>query len=353
MIHVDNLAEIQQTLGPSAVIYNYNPIPIHGIENDTDNVLLNMDPVNCPIAAPIRAALLETKLMKHYNELFSQCLYPDLNKVFGIPLSALDTSTVYSFGDEIVASEYEHPEFKYPLSDCAREQLYDAMDIGIYDQIFGSDLLTRLASTLFFQRVVSDFDMVVQFEANKAEIIAEINEIEEMLETEEYDQATGERLKNLKTDAEEKRRKFIYYSAHDTTVGAFLSGMLNKQSEFPPFASQLLYEFHKDSSTNMGPEGYYVRITYNDEIIRIPNICKNAPTCDYATFKRFLQGRMFQGDVIEECNKTEVDWHYMYDDTYTVMIAAALVLVALAAIMMKIVMKQSRREEKQFYITSN
>ncbi len=78
----------------------------------------------------------------------------------------------------------------------------------------------------------------------------------------------GPFLENLKNDMNlaakgKQKYKYIIYSGHDNTICGIMSGMGTPLEYAPPYASHLDYELYKDGSE------YYVKIYYNDHIVKL------------------------------------------------------------------------------------
>lgn len=82
---------------------------------------------------------------------------------------------------------------------------------------------------------------------------------------------------NIKQSLSGGSLKFAYFSAHDTTLAAFLSCLDLVQEYNPPFASTLVFEVY-DNST--------IALKYNDNILDIPG-CTQTP-CDVNEFYTIL-----------------------------------------------------------------
>lgn len=92
------------------------------------------------------------------------------------------------------------------------------------------------------------------------------------------------------------KRKFVFYSAHDTTLSTFLSGMsVDTNFAYIPFASTLIYELWENGGE------YEVKIKYNDAPANIP-AC-NGSSCSemsYADLRKFILSRTVE-NLEEAC----------------------------------------------------
>ena len=85
-------------------------------------------------------------------------------------------------------------------------------------------------------------------------------------------------LNSEKHPDKEHPHKFVYYSAHDTTVGALLVA-LNKGNDlkmdyhWPPFAANLIIELWKNEENKSEPN-YYIKVLYMEQV-GVPLLRKN------------------------------------------------------------------------------
>ena len=70
----------------------------------------------------------------------------------------------------------------------------------------------------------------------------------------------------------------MYYSAHDTTCGLFLSAF-QVLKDWPPYASHIVMELYSDPQNN-----WYVKFMYNDQVMHLPGCSTSSDLCDYQTF---------------------------------------------------------------------
>lgn len=90
------------------------------------------------------------------------------------------------------------------------------------------------------------------------------------------------------------KKKFVFYSGHDTTILNILFALgLNSTSD-PPFASTLVFELYKDDRAAI-----YAQLLYNDVPQTIGD-CAN-PVCEYSTFAKYLKSIIIT-NFSEVCN---------------------------------------------------
>jgi hypothetical protein len=81
----------------------------------------------------------------------------------------------------------------------------------------------------------------------------------------------------------DKGAKFVLYSAHDTTLAAFLS-CLDKTFDYnPPFASTVFFELYSDET---------VVVKFNDEELTFSE-CGDK-TCTFSDFEKILEKRYIE-----------------------------------------------------------
>jgi len=105
--------------------------------------------------------------------------------------------------------------------------------------------------------------------------------------------------------------KWVYYSAHDTTVGPFLAafGLLK---DWPPYASHIVLEVYADTTPN-----YFLRFLYNDQVQTVPGCPSGTEFCPFEIFSDIAyKSVMTQADWASECASTGpakgIGWVGMY-----------------------------------------
>jgi hypothetical protein len=74
---------------------------------------------------------------------------------------------------------------------------------------------------------------------------------------------------NSITDSIPKDVKYYLFSGHDTTLASILSGISNKEQQFPDYAASIVIELHKEQNE------YYVHFIYNDKYLNVNKLCNN------------------------------------------------------------------------------
>ena len=95
-------------------------------------------------------------------------------------------------------------------------------------------------------------------------------------------------------------RKFIYFSAHDSTLAAILGALNITHWRWPPYASSMIIETWK-SNTQNDKTAINVRVIYNGQILRLPFCPPNADgLCSLSTLLEYLS-QYVPLDYIAEC----------------------------------------------------
>lgn len=95
---------------------------------------------------------------------------------------------------------------------------------------------------------------------------------------------------------ETKAKKFVLYSAHDTTVAATLAALRVFDGKYPPYNSTLIWELYKFSNGSL-----FVRIEYNNQPLVLPGcLSADCPIVNYiaSTEKATVLGEL---DRFVEC----------------------------------------------------
>lgn len=106
-----------------------------------------------------------------------------------------------------------------------------------------------------------------------------------------------------------KAKKFVLFSAHDTTVAATLAAMGVFDGKYPPYNSTLIWELWQNTSSPSSSDAQqhatrpsiitFVRVLYNDVPLTLPGC--DSPDCEFGTYVRATKDvTIFGGDAQRE-----------------------------------------------------
>jgi hypothetical protein len=234
---ITNKATIISDLGNNPTKSAYQPMPIH-VSQEIKYMLLAMDANVCPAATRFEREARREPLFKEANERFKDNILRLLGEKWGIN-EELDFTTAKPYTDHFYAAYFDarlNGTFQLPI-----ENIDEMLADQFYNWTFFYDEMVRIASSNFLNFLHTTMD-------------AKINSI-----------ATG------KDDGSGiKARKLIYISAHDSTLAAMLSGIEQKQTIQPFYASQFLIElWQKTGTAGTSPDDFYAKWIYNDKALNV------------------------------------------------------------------------------------
>jgi len=176
-----------------------------------------------------------------------QPLYDEMSKVWGINLETLNLDTANQYLDSYIMIKIENKSIDNDLSPSGQELVHKYFWYLFYEGTYGDPQTAQLASTEFLNYVINTF---------KAKVSAHKNETD-----------VPEFYKNI---------RHVYFSAHDTTIGAFLAALelQHTQKSLPPLASLNLIELYKKG------EKYYLNWNMNGEFLNINDKCSAQGDCE-------------------------------------------------------------------------
>ena len=245
-ISVQKEANIVNALQNRALPFQFSSFPVHVFPYMSDFVLLpNAACYNLLLytyaSAEVQQAITNISLSNPWLLEGLQAFIP------------IQTEYIASNLTNIVDSIYCSQAMGFPLPAFSPELLNNATNI--FNQIFSvyyqDDLYIRYGASWFFWDLVEHFEAVMQGT---------------------------------------EPTKFRLYSAHDTTLAAFLAGLQVYDNKQPPFASSLIFEV---SETN---GDFSVQVLYND-VPLIIGPCKSAQ-CPLQTFTDYLRLRAFASENV-------------------------------------------------------
>ncbi|CAI2367704.1 unnamed protein product [Moneuplotes crassus] len=268
---VKGLSSMKRKLGTKATAENFQPVPIH--VSNIDEIMLMMDKGFCPYQTELRKQYTESNEWSELNDKYQKVLFPELHKNFGIKEENLDFTTSYPYIDNYYSAWFEQMEIPNELSKDAKDQVDDILRDGLYEGFFGMDLAVRLATTKFFDLV-------------KETLGQKINAILEKEGTPEF----------------YEQLKYMYISAHDSSLTAIMSGLLQKQEEQAYFASNIIFELRRKKSSNANDlSDFTVALKWNGKKLNWATETCTSHACPFPAVKEFLESRMYQGDLEAVC----------------------------------------------------
>ena len=249
-IAIDNLNDMIELLGDSALRFGYQPVPITVTQTKLDYMLRGWAYSTCPRLLEIADEVEKTPAWQANVTDYEKNWQPQLNTAMG-----------------------------YNVSFDAAGYLADAF---ICDKTEGYSIPAGISNDLYEQMLAinnQSMNIIYTDEGQKLSCSAFFEEL-------------GTRLNDTVHDR--TSLKFSFYSAHDIDVSAFLHCLNStKAGPQPPFASTLLFELWNDTGD------YTVQTIYNDDILIIPG-CNEVARCDLDTFLGILQDKVLP-DVAESC----------------------------------------------------
>lgn len=267
--------KILAELGDFPTKEGFQPMPIH-VGQEINEMLRAMDAATCPVVTKFeKLARLEDSFRK-VNERYKDNILKQLRENWGI-LRDLDIISSKVYSDNFYSNYF---------------------DVNLLEERFMFNMTyvdTLLADQFYFYTFY--FDEMVRIASSKF-----LNYIHTTIDAKIKSIATGE-----DDGTGIKDRKLIFFSAHDSTLAAMLSGIEKKQELQPFFASHILIELWQKSGTS-GKEAddYIVKWIYNDEALNVNGTCDKDGRCPYPQFKEFLQFREYKGNWHAACQGNEI-----------------------------------------------
>ena len=103
--------------------------------------------------------------------------------------------------------------------------------------------------------------------------------------------------------AEMASKKIVYYSAHDSTIGAVLGAFNLTQWRWPPYASNILIEMWKPEDNSE----HFVRFIYNGELVHLP--FAESTECSLSKFIQYIS-ILIPENLLAECHATMASKHH-------------------------------------------
>jgi hypothetical protein len=256
--------------------HGFQPIPIH--VGNIDSMMRGMDTDVCPFQAVLRHQFAGTDDWKKLNEAYQEILFTEMYSNFNILPNSLNFSSAYTYIDNYYSAWFDQMVIPKDLTDDARTLVNKILRDGLYEGYFGLDLAIRLATTRFFNFLHTT--------------------IERKISALEGADGTPDFYKHI---------KYMYLSAHDSSLSAFMSGLLQVQEEQVFFASDLLVEVYSNGNNSENVlDNYSVRMLYNQKPLNVGgNSTCPQYECSFSKIKEFLKSREYQGDYDLVCNPND------------------------------------------------
>ena len=261
-----------KSLGTSPTPTNYQPVPIH--VGNIDHLMRAMDGDICPFQSDLRHKFSATEDWEVLNKKYQDILFPEMIEKWNADPETLDFTSSYQYIDNYYSAWFDQMNMPNKLSPEAKAQVDDILRDGLYEGYFGLDLAVRLATTKFFNFLHTTIERKIDAISNQE-------------------------------DAEEFYRniKYMYLSAHDSSLSAIMSGLQQKQDVQVKFASNLRIELYlKAAGDENDLSNYEIKMLYNESPINVGNstVCSEF-TCPFQTVKDFLISREYDGDFDKTC----------------------------------------------------
>lgn len=259
-IQIENLYNITHGLGQSALLKNYQPLPIYTEQKQLDHLLQGYSGAVCPRMNEILAEVANQTEYKTREKSYVDNFQAELMQLTGTNYSFVNGGYV---GDTMLCNQYEG----YPQPFTTDEGLYNELT-GINNYTLNMPYTNEgmiLGCSEFFKRVSQTFNDTISGSTSL---------------------------------------KFSFYSAHDTTLTAFLNCLGVPVGYQPPFASTLLFELWKQEN------GHLVKVIFNDFEMMLPG-CGYSSPCPIDTFNTMLMSKTTP-DIEKACqlqNTVEIDEH--------------------------------------------
>ncbi|CAD8200173.1 unnamed protein product [Paramecium pentaurelia] len=266
-------AQIPKDLGDNALPHKIQLIPIHTKQKSLHSAIV----IQCP---KIETFNRETQLYKEVNVASAQ-LYDEFNKELNLQgeQKVNDIIELSHWRDTFICNRYNGDPLPPNLKPHTLQQLDNIANLAQSLERFQTQDQVKIQSTPYFQRLIEHFDSAL----NGSQYF-----------------------------------KYFASSAHDTTLGCFLSALnltsaqcqadiylkknitYNKcMTKYVEFAANLIFELY--NNINIGP---FVKVLYNGEYVPI---CSDfAKTCQYTRFRSIITAQLvdYQKLCIESNDET-------------------------------------------------
>ena len=261
-----------KNLSDFATLFGFQPIPVHTMPIEEDEVLLGEHTDICPINKFWFDIQKNSEIYKEIYSEFENNTIKDLKKILNIT-GDIDLGVIAGINDVFLNDIFANK----PLPDLSegffRNMTY-IYTMNLFYTYFGSQNQRKFIATPLFKEILGYFDSKINNKNNK---------------------------------------KWIMYSAHDSTLGYVYSGFNVTNWEclmdlwksnateyvnclsYPSYASSFLLELHEEK------DGFFVKIKVNGEYL---NVCeKKQKECRWEEFKERVENFVI-GNHEELCKRT-------------------------------------------------
>ena len=255
--------------------YGFQPIPIH-VGQGIDQMLRAMDEPVCPSVVAYEERAKSTDIFKEINEKYKDNIIKDIKENWGVE-GDLDFVSIKPYTDYYYATYFNRTEHD-PKFDLDISKLDELLADQFYFSTFYYDEMVRIASSKFLNFLNATLsDKIYSMNSNQSD----------------YDYI--------------RQKKFLYFSAHDSTVAAVMSGIQEKQRLQPFYAIPILIELWKKAGTEgTNLSDFYIRWIYNGNYTNVNNECDKDYKCDFQKFTTFLKSREVEGDWDYQCQNANL-----------------------------------------------
>jgi Histidine phosphatase superfamily (branch 2) len=235
---------------PRGLPHRWQPVPIHSEAITTDGLLLPGN--NCPRFAQLRTKLRKAPAFVERSEA-EQDLLANVAKISGLEKASL--LDVWAINDVWVCNEAHG----VPLSPGVTPEIRKRVrDISNWLLLYGNHGLEiqRLTAGLLLNEIKIRMEIAMQ---------------------------------NVQANSNPKQprlpsKKFVLYSAHDSTVAAALSALNIDYDTNPPYTSTLIWELSQET----GSGEFYVKVEYNGKSVRVRDCGLPVAGDDACTLKDYI-----------------------------------------------------------------
>lgn len=224
----------------------WQPVPIHSQPVDRDGLLIAG--ANCPRHRAIMAEKARSAVWRA-RAAAEEPFLAQLGAIVGgtKPLTLHDASAI---NDIWKVYEAHGVPLQEGVTQAVRQR---ALDIANWMLLFGNEgaEVRRLRSGLLLNEIAQRMHLSAQ-------------------------RREGRLPPSRKYDA----KKFVLYSAHDTTVAAALSALDVNFTENPPYNSTLIWEFWRDTDAKK----YLVTVEYNGDALHVPGCPGGSTACEFHAY---------------------------------------------------------------------